>query len=83
MSTENQAISDAEKELIDSYRKHNHAPVVKEIINHIETAYAVIRPSTNSPVCYCTSKKDAEMIAHAIKFTIDMTASYIIHKVFN
>ena len=82
MGTDN-TISDAEKEMIDEFRKGNRAPIVKEIINHIETAYAVIRPSTNSPVCYCTSKKDAEMISNAIKFSMDMAMSILVHKLFN
>lgn len=82
MNKDETDITDMEKELFTKVCNSNKVPEVRMMASHFETAFAVVTPGKNDALCYCTSKSDAELIAHSIKVSQDIAMMALIHKAF-
>ena len=76
-------VKDIEKECLDRICNANKKPDVRMIVNHFETAFAVYRPGTDKPICYCTSKDEADFVSVSLKIATDVSMITLIHKAFN
>lgn len=69
---------DPKKALFDVLWKAVKDPEVKEASNPEGVAFAVCQPQSDKVLCYCTCKKDAEFIAHAVGLAAKVALSTMV-----